>query len=292
MIANRGFLPDGFDRRLTPARPDLAAESLQGIVAAQLYVAPRRMRVRSEVVALRAEPHPEAGMDTQALFGERIDIYEIDIEGWAWGQLAHDRYVGYMAADDLTNDVAEAEATHRILAPRTFIYPARNIKSPPISALPMNALVHVMDDDGTFARLREGFVQQRHLALLDVTTSDFVSVAERFLHAPYLWGGKTWLGVDCSGLIQIALQAAGVEAPRDTDMQAAQLGAPLAIDDLSRLQRGDLVFWKGHVGVMRDAQTLLHANGYFMQVTSEPLQEARARIAASSSGDVTAVRRF
>jgi cell wall-associated NlpC family hydrolase len=288
MIANRGFLPDGFDRRLTPARPDLAAESLQGIVAAQLYVAPRRMRVRSEVVALRAEPHPEAGMDTQALFGERIDIYEIDIEGWAWGQLARDRYVGYMAADDLTNDVAEAEATHRILAPRTFIYPARNIKSPPISALPMNALVHVMDDDGTFARLREGFVQQRHLALLDVTTSDFVSVAERFLHAPYLWGGKTWLGLDCSGLIQTALAASGTRAPRDTDMMERQFGDSPDIT----MFRGDLIFWKGHVGVMRDAEHLLHASGHHMQVVSEPFAQARARIAAKAHGEVTAIRRL
>jgi hypothetical protein len=292
MTTNRGFLPEGYDRRLTPARPDLAADSLRGLVAAERFVAPRRMRVRSEAVALRAEPHPEAGMDTQALFGERIDVYEIDIEGWAWGQLARDRYVGYLAADDLTDDSADAEANYCVQAPRTFVYPTRNIKSPPLSALPMNAQVHVMDDDGTFARLREGFVWQRHLAPLEIATNDFVSAAERFLHAPYLWGGKTWQGLDCSGLIQIALQAAGVEAPRDTDMQAAQLGAPLPLDDLSRLQRGDLVFWKGHVGVMRDAQNLLHANGYFMQVSSEPLQEARARIAASSFGEMICVRRL
>lgn len=279
-----------FDRRLTPARPDLAATSLQGIVAAPRYVAPRRMLVRSEMVALRAEPHPEAGMDTQALFGERIDVYEIDMEGWAWGQLARDGYVGYLAANDLVDDSAGAAPTHKALAPRTFIYPARNMKTPPLGALPMNALVHVMDDDGTFARLREGYVWARHLTPLDVAQDDFVTVAELFLHAPYLWGGKTWQGLDCSGLIQIALQAAGVEAPRDTDMQASQLGAPLPPD--ADLKRGDLVFWKGHVGVMRDAQMLLHANGHFMQVTAEPLIEARARIAANSFGQVTTIRRL
>jgi len=283
-----------FDRRLTPARPDLAAISLQGIVAAPRYVAPRRMRVRSETVALRAEPHPEAGMDTQALFGERIDVYEIDMEGWAWGQLARDGYVGYLAADDLVDvladDSAEVAATHRVLAPRTFVYPARNMKTPPLSALPMNALVHVLDSDGTFARLREGYVWAHHLAPLDFAESDFVAVAERFLHAPYLWGGKTWQGLDCSGLIQIALQAAGIEAPRDTDMQASQLDAPLPLD--AELKRGDLVFWKGHVGVMRDSQMLLHANGHFMQVTSEPLIEARTRIAANSFGQVTTIRRL
>jgi hypothetical protein len=283
-----------FDRRLTPARPDLAAISLQGIVAAPRYVAPRRMRVRSETVALRAEPHPEAGMDTQALFGERVDVYEIDMEGWAWGQLARDGYVGYLAADDLVDvladDSAEVAATHRVLAPRTFVYPARNMKTPPLSALPMNALVHVLDSDGTFARLREGYVWARHLTSLDFAEIDFVAVAERFLDAPYLWGGKTWQGLDCSGLIQIALQAAGLEAPRDTDMQASQLDAPLPLD--ADLKRGDLVFWKGHVGVMRDSQILLHANGHFMQVTSEPLIEARARIAANSFGEITTIRRL
>ena len=278
-----------FDRRLTPARPDLAAISLQGIVAAPRYVAPRRMRVRAEVVALRAEPHPEAGMDTQALFGERIDVYEIDMEGWAWGQLARDGYVGYLAADDLADDSAEAAATHRVLAPRTFVYPARNMKTPPLSALPMNALVHAMDSDGTFARLREGYVWAPHLAPLDFAENDFVAVAEHFLHAPYLWGGKTWQGLDCSGMIQIALQAGGIEAPRDTDMQAAHLGTPLPLD--ANLMRGDLMFWKGHVGVMRDADILLHANGHFMQVTAEPLIEARARIAANSFGEITTIRR-
>lgn len=279
-----------FDRRITPARPDLAAISLQGIVTAPRYVAPRRMRVRSEVVALRGEPHPEAGMDTQALFGERVDVYEIDMEGWAWGQLARDSYVGYLAANDLVDDSTEAAPNHRALAPRTFIYPARNMKTPPLGALPMNALVHVLDSDGTFARLREGYVWAAHLAPLDIGQSDFVAVAERFLHAPYLWGGKTWQGLDCSGLIQIALHSAGIEAPRDTDMQSARLGAPLPVD--AELKRGDLVFWKGHVGVMRDAQTLLHANGHFMQVTSEPLTQARARIAANSYGEVTTIRRL
>jgi cell wall-associated NlpC family hydrolase len=199
-----------------------------------------------------------------------------------------------LAADDLVDvladDSAEVAATHRVLAPRTFVYPARNMKTPPLSALPMNALVHVLDSDGTFARLREGYVWAHHLAPLDFAESDFVAVAERFLDAPYLWGGKTWQGLDCSGLIQIALQAAGIEAPRDTDMQASQLDAPLPLD--ADLKRGDLVFWKGHVGVMRDSQMLLHANGHFMQVTSEPLIEARARIAANSFGEITTIRRL
>lgn len=293
MTTDRGGAPDGLDRRVTPARPDLAAESLRGRVAAQRYAAPVSMRVQAEASALRGAPTPEASVDTQALFGERVDVYERTIEGWAWGQLARDGYVGWLAAEDLCADDPAAAPAHRVAVARTFIYPTRSMKAPPLMALPMNALVRAQDDDGAFARVGQGFVWSRHLAPHDSSEPDFVSVAERFEHAPYLWGGKTWLGLDCSGLIQIALHAAGREAPRDTDMQAAALGAPLAVtDDLAGLRRGDLVFWKGHVGVMRDASTLLHANGHHMQVASEPLAQARARIAAGGSfGAITMIRR-
>ncbi len=294
-MSGEGFLPAGFDRRLTPARPDLAAERLRGQVRAQRYVAPAPMRVRSETADLRAAPSHETSLDTQALYGERVDVYEITAEGWAWGQLARDGYVGWLSADALAPDAsAQGDALRRVRAPRTFVYPARSMKTPPLMALPMNALVAAEDDDGAFARVEQGFVWSAHLAPADEAETDFVAVAESFEHAPYLWGGKTWLGLDCSGLIQIALHAAGRVAPRDTDMQAAALGAPLDVgDDLAGLRRGDLVFWKGHVGVMRDAQILLHANGHHMQVASEPLAQARARIAAGGSfGAITTIRRL
>jgi cell wall-associated NlpC family hydrolase len=294
-VSGEGFLPAGFDRRLTPARPDLAAERLRGQVRAQRYVAPAPMRVRSETADLRAAPSHETSLDTQALYGERVDVYEITAEGWAWGQLARDGYVGWLSADALAPDAsAQGDALRRVRAPRTFVYPARSMKTPPLMALPMNALVAAEDDDGAFARVEQGFVWSAHLAPADEAETDFVAVAESFEHAPYLWGGKTWLGLDCSGLIQIALHAAGRVAPRDTDMQAAALGAPLDVgDDLAGLRRGDLVFWKGHVGVMRDAQILLHANGHHMQVASEPLAQARARIAAGGSfGAITTIRRL
>jgi cell wall-associated NlpC family hydrolase len=299
-VSDGGFLPAGLDRRLTPARPDLAAESLRGQVNAQRFVAPTPMRVRSEIADLRAAPSHETSLDTQALHGERVDVYEITMEGWAWGQLARDGYVGWLSADALAADApatdapAQINALRRVRAPRTFVYPARSMKTPPLMALPMNALVAAQDDDGAFARVEQGFVWSGHLAPADEAETDFVAVAESFEHAPYLWGGKTWLGLDCSGLIQIALHAAGVAAPRDTDMQAAALGAPTDVrDDLAGLRRGDLVFWRGHVGVMRDAQILLHANGHHMQVASEPLTQARARIASGGSfGAITTIRRL
>jgi cell wall-associated NlpC family hydrolase len=291
MTTHRGHVA-GYDKRLTPARPDLAAAHLRGKVDAPRYVEGQAMRVIFEAVPVRGEPNPEEGYDTQALFGETLMAYDFDDEGWAFVQLARDGYVGYVSANALSP--VERPPTHHVRTPRTLVYPGRSIKTPPLLALPMLARVNVIDSDGAFARIEDGgYVRESHLAALDYTEGDFVAVAERFEHAPYLWGGKTWDGVDCSGLIQIALQAAGVDAPRDTDMQAGALGAP--IDPGARyenLKRGDLVFWKGHVGVMCDAATLLHANGHHMQVAREPFETARARIAANSFGEVTAVRRL
>lgn len=280
-----------FDRRLTPMRPDLAAAHLRGSVEASRLVEGRVLRVAEAVADLRRDPQPDGGLDTQALFGERVTVYE-EHEGWAWAQLESDSYVGYLPAAALVPETSAP--THRVGVPWTFIYPAESMKLPRAGGLPMGARIDVAAEEGDFARLATGgFVWRHHLVARDRHAPDFVAVAEQFLHAPYLWGGKSWRGVDCSGLVQIALHAAGRAAPRDTDMQEKALGAPVPIDDkLEGLQRGDLVFWKGHVGVMRDAQTLLHANGHHMQVASEPLAGARKRILLSGSGDVTSIRRL
>jgi cell wall-associated NlpC family hydrolase len=160
--------------------------------------------------------------------------------------------------------------------------------------LPLAAQVHVSQFKDDFAQVNGlGFVWREHLATPDHAEDDFVNVAERFLHAPYLWGGKTISGLDCSGLVQIALQACNSLAPRDTDMMEGSLGSALPLhSDLSGLRRGDLVFWKGHVGIMIDASQLLHANGTFMQVTREPLSVARERIRSKTGGDITSLRRL
>ncbi len=280
------------DPRFTPARPDLAAEHLRGNIEAPRYAPARAMRVVEEYLPLSREPTRERSIDTQALYGEAVDIYDIDDEGWAWGQLLGDGYVGYFPAEGLRAD--RVAPTHRVRALRTFVYPGPNMKSPPVMALPLGANVAVTAERDSFVAVDGvGFVWRAHLAGLDEFEDDFVAVAERFLHAPYLWGGKTSAGLDCSGLIQISLAACDVKSPRDTDVMEKALGAPLPIDDnLTELRRGDLVFWKGHVGVMRDERALLHANGYSMMVSSEPLAVARARILANGSGPIASIRRL
>jgi cell wall-associated NlpC family hydrolase len=279
-----------FDRRRTPARPDLAAAHLRGKVEAGRFVEGVTKRIVHEAVNIRPHPAMDASLDTQALFGERVRVYE-DEDGWIWGQLERDGYVGYFDATALA-DVEKP--THRVCVPRTFVYPGLSMKLPVVMALPMNAGIEIVAMRGDFAEARNiGCIWAAHLRPLGEHEPDFVAVAERFLNVPYLWGGKSFAGLDCSGLMQISLQAAGVDAPRDTDMQATELGEPIAFDGtLSGLQRGDLIFWKGHVGVMRDAQTLLHANGHHMMVASEPLREARDRIQQKSFGAITTIKRI
>ena len=281
-------MTQAFDRRRTAARDDLAAAHLKGVVAAPRYVEGRSLRVIDEAIALRARPEGDCGLETQVLFGEEVVVYDMD-EGWAWGQALADGYVGYMAADSLGAPLAAP--THKVVVPRTFLYPADDMKQPALGALPLGAQVVARAVRGAFTQLASGlFVFSAHLAEIAARQPDFVSVAELFEGAPYLWGGKTWLGLDCSGLVQIALQACGVRAPRDTDMQQAELGAALAPG--AALARGDLVFWKGHVGIMQDDARLLHASGHHMRVVSEAFVQARARIVALTQGDVIAIRRL
>ncbi len=278
------------DRRLTPARPDLAAASLRGRVEAARFVEGWRRRVIEGVAPLRRAPAHEAPLETEALYGEHVVVYE-ENEGWAWAQLERDRYVGFLPVHALG---AADSPTHRLAVPRSFAYPGPSIKLPPVLALSLGARLAVAASRGDFAATADGlYVHARHLAPIAARQPDFVAVAERFLEAPYLWGGRTSQGIDCSGLVQTALAEAGVAAPRDTDMMEASLGAPVAFDGaLSDLRRGDLVFWKGHVGIMRDARTLLHANGWHMSVVSEPLREARDRTVEKAGGSITSIRRI
>jgi len=276
-----------YDPRVTPARPDLAAEHLRGTVKAERYVAGQAREVRDPSAPLRAAPAPDARLFTEALKGERFTVYDQDDEGWCWGQLASDGYVGWIAANALAK-IGPAP-THRVSALRTLVFTQMDIKEPALESLPMGAAVAVTRSEGRLAATPSGFIPLAHLMPLAEHEKDFVAVTERFLGTPYLWGGKTSLGIDCSGLVQIALNACGVPCPRDSDMQEAQVGATLR--SASDLRRGDLIFWKGHVAIARDAKTMIHANAFHMAVAIEPFDEGIVRIRAGG-GDVTSIKRL
>lgn len=269
------------DRRLTPARPDLAASHLKGQVDAARFVDGTVSSVIWGRIALRAAPSDGAAQDSELLRGEAVTVYERK-NGWAWVQAKTDSYIGYVREAGL-GPVSTADA--RVILPLTPLLSAPDVKSPLRDLLPLNALLHCELLDGDFVATEGGFVSARALAPVSQTAPDFVAVAEQFLGVPYVWGGKSFQGLDCSGLIQTAFQAAGIPAPRDTDMMEQSLGEAVLG---AKLKRGDLVFWKGHMGVMRDGEMLLHANAFHMQVTSEPLSGAVERIGSP----VTTVKRL
>jgi cell wall-associated NlpC family hydrolase len=276
-----------FDPRVTPARPDLAARHLQGSVEAARFVDGRAFAVVDAVAPMRRAPSPNATQVTEALMGERVTVYEMTDEGWVWGQLDADKYVGWLPAAGLAE--ASAPATHKVATLRTLMFPGPDIKLPPLAGLPLGARLAVAGEHDRFSITPAGgFIPSQHLATLDANLSDFVAVAERFLGAPYLWGGKTSLGIDCSGLVQVALTACGIDCPRDSDMQERALGTAVGTKDL---RRGDLVFWRGHVAIMRDATHILHANAHAMAVTVEPVADAIARIRATGC-EVASVKRL
>jgi cell wall-associated NlpC family hydrolase len=267
------------DPRRHAYREDLAAESLRDHVKAPRYVTGEARQLEVPVLPLRRQPRFDAILDTEALFGETLTVLD-EREGWAWVQLARDGYVGYMPSEGLS--AALRAPTHKVAALRTYVYPEPDFKRPPLALLSMNALLSAAAIEGKFLTLESGgFVVAAHTRRVDETAADPVSVGLSFVGTPYLWGGRTSLGLDCSGLVQLANEAAGVPCPRDADMQAAELGHPLAPN--SALARGDLVFWDGHVGIMTSAAEVLHASAEHMAVVIEPLAEAKARIAASGS---------
>jgi cell wall-associated NlpC family hydrolase len=276
------------DRRLNAYRDDLAAESLRGRVEAPRYAEGKLRQVHAPALPVRREPRFDAGLDTEALFGETLLVFD-EAEGWAWVQLSRDGYVGYAPSDGLSASIVPP--THRVSALRTYLFPSPDIKSPPLALLSMNAAFSAQGEQGRFLALPSGgFLAAAHTRRLDEPSEDFVAVALCFVGTPYLWGGRTSVGLDCSGLVQIACEAAGISCPRDADMQAAALGSRIDWQK-ETLARGDLVFWEGHVGIMASATELVHASAYQMAVVVEPLAEARARISARDGADIIAVRR-
>ncbi|UCI07490.1 NlpC/P60 family protein [Mesorhizobium sp. B1-1-8] len=269
------------DARLHAFRSDLADARLEGEVAADRFVAGRPARITASVADLRKAPRPDAGIHTQALFGDDVLVFE-DAEGWAWVQAEHDGYVGYVA--DNVVGPREHAPTHVVSVPRTFLYPGPDLRFPISGQLSMGSAVAVTGSAETrgthYAVLPSGqALIAGHLRPLAEVAEDYVAVAESFLGTPYLWGGVSGFGIDCSGLVQLSMRIAGRNVLRDSDMQAASIGEPLEPGpDYLGLQRGDLVFWEGHVAIMTDADTMIHANGHTMLVSREGLKDAITRI--------------
>lgn len=304
--ADRTDRLDGIDRNITPWRPDLAAAHLQDRLPAARYVPGTVRQAVRGIVPMRAQPDFQLGQTSELLYGETLTVYE-DQDGWAWGQCGHDGYVGYVRADALTDRVRAP--THRVAALRAFVFPAPSFKTPPLRAATLGAQVTVEEEadgpGGPYARIApEGWIAARLLRPAAERVADPVEVALRFLEVPYLWGGRSGIGLDCSGLVQIALAEAGLAVPRDTYLQVRDVGRPVAEGPAAeaavrdgQARRGDLAFFPGHVGLMVDGTHLLHANVHRMAVTMDPVVEVAARVRAQEGcgqdgHGLTALRRL
>ncbi|MEO1505523.1 MAG: NlpC/P60 family protein [Pseudomonadota bacterium] len=277
------------DARLNAYRSDLADRRLEGQVDAPRFVEGLPMRVKIPLARLRGKPGFSASTVASPLMGEDVLIFD-RADGWAWAQSEMDGYVGYAPLADF--GPRGADPTHRVDALRAHIYPEPDLKTRPETWAPLGARLTLLATGARnrFRALEQGgWIYEQHVCEIADVAEDWVAVAERFVGAPYLWGGDAVDGIDCSGLMQTAMEVAGLKCPRDSDMQSA-LGEAISID--GPVRRGDLMFWKGHVGVMLDAETLLHANAWRMAVAREPLAEARARIEEQGGGPVTAARRL
>ncbi|MGB3553306.1 MAG: C40 family peptidase [Jannaschia sp.] len=265
------------DPRVTPANGHAAAHELRGTVQAARYVKGTVRSVQQPLVNLSDTPRGDRA--SQLLFGEAFRVID-ERDGYAYGQSLREGYCGYVLSAALARQEA---ATHWVASPATHLYPKARLKAPPEIAIFFGSHVRVTADLGAFQRVSTGhFVPTTHLQSLRARFGDPVGVADMFLGTPYLWGGCSRWGIDCSGLVQQALVACGIDCPRDSDQQA-EIGRP--VHEGEPLRRGDLVFWRGHVGIMANETTLLHANSFHMATAYEPLDAARRRIADGADGE-------
>jgi cell wall-associated NlpC family hydrolase len=285
---NAVSVPTKLDPRRNAYRDDIAALALKDKVKAQRYVTGELRQVVAAAAPMRYLPRFDAPLLTEALVGELVTVYDVE-EGWGWVQASRDGYVGYMPLDTLSAMIEDP--THWLIARASFVYPTPDMKRPPIMRLSFGAEMTIIAREGRFLELsRGGFVFAGHIQPMDERPKDYVRFAERFVGTPYLWGGRTSAGIDCSGLVQVSMLGAGMACPRDSDMQEAEVGEKLGLDAVESVRRGDLLFWKGHVGVVQSPEWMLHASGHQMEVVVEPVRRAVERLAATH-GPVTSIRR-
>lgn len=286
------------DPRINAFRPDLAAAKLRGRVEAARFADGQPAVVARGLADVRRRPEASAPLDTQLLFGETVTVYD-RADGWAWVQNAADDYVGYVEAAALADGPAPGPPSHAVKVMRTFLYPAPDVKAPPLEALSFLSPLRVSGTDGRFSEVAlpgggSGWVFAAHLAASGEVEPDFVATAHMFLGVPYLWGGRSSLGLDCSAFVQLCLTRAGIGCPRDSYVQERVIGTPVPWQaGRTVLQRGDIVYFPGHVAIALDEARVLHPNAGAMLTTIEPLADVVRRVERESGGrGVTSVRRI
>ncbi|MBK5263772.1 MAG: C40 family peptidase [Alphaproteobacteria bacterium] len=273
------------DRRINAIRGDLADIALAGRYFVPHYSCPQGFSVTAPRTAIRIKGDAASTAVSELLHGETFQAIDI-AGGWAWGYSAHDNYVGYVRADQLGVPIMP---THSVTTRAALVFADADIKSPEQLRLPMGSRL-AGEVEGAFLKCAEGFVHLRHVSPVETIQNDPVAIAQSLAGAPYLWGGRSSDGLDCSGLVQLCLSLCGIAVPRDTDQQMAALDNEIAAD--APLQRGDIIFFPGHVGLMADADNLVHANAFWMQVVTEPLADVVARLTADHVQPVLARRRI